>query len=163
MLNKLSTSGAALAVLLAVPACWHGARFPRADLSGFATDTVTLDGVAFFCWLAETPAQRAQGLMFATEAQLAPLADGTPRGMLFVFPSPDNVAFFMRDTFVPLDLAYVRADGTVAEVHELEPLDETPVPSGEPVLYALEVYRGTLAANGVGVGSTLVIPAAAGG
>ena len=59
---------------------------------------------------------------------------------------------------VPLDLAYVRADRTVAEVHDLVPHDETPVFSGGPVLYALEVPAGTLAANALGPGDVLTLP-----
>ena len=149
--------------LVLVAACTSGGGGPPpggggSDLSGFAIETITVDGVAIEAWLAETPAQQAQGFMDATEAQLADLPDGTPRGMLFVFAAPQPVSFFMRDTFVALDLAYIRADGTIAEVHELVPLDETPVPASEPIQFALEVRRGTLAANGLGPGSVLVIP-----
>ena len=75
-----------------------------------------------------------------------------------VFPAEVFVSFWMRDTLVPLDLAYVRADRTVAEVHDLVPHDETPVFSGEPVLYALEVPAGTLAANALGPGDVLTLP-----
>jgi hypothetical protein len=117
-----------------------------------------VDGVEVLAWIAETPAQHAQGLMHATAAQLAPLPDGTPRGMLFVFPGPSAVSFTMRDTFVALDLAHFRADGILAEVHALTPLDETPVPAGEPVTYSLEVRSGDLSAHGIGVGDVLVIP-----
>ena len=152
----------ALLPLLVVAACSSGSNpppdGPGSDLGTFAVETITVDGVAIEVWLAETPAQRAQGFMNASMDQLADLPDGTPRGMLFVFPSPQLVSFFMRDTFVPLDLAYIRADGTIASVHELVPLDETLVPSGEPILYALEVRRGVLATNGLGPGSVAVIP-----
>ena len=79
-----------------------------ADLSGFRTARVEIGGASFEVWLAETPAQRMQGLMGATAEQLAPLPDGTPRGMLFVFPSEQPVSFVMRATPVPLDLAHFR-------------------------------------------------------
>ena len=143
-------------------ACSSGSNPPPggggSDLSGFAIETITVDGVPIEAWLAETPAQQAQGFMNASEAQLADLPDGTPRGMLFVFPAPTQLSFFMRDTFVALDLAHFRTDGALAETVMLAPLDETPVPSGQPVRYSLEVPAGTLAARGIGVGANLALP-----
>jgi uncharacterized membrane protein (UPF0127 family) len=151
-------------LLLLAAACGGGEGgpgAPGADLTGYETARITVNGVEFEVWLATTFAQRQQGLMFATESQLDPLPDGTERGMLFVFSSEANLSFWMRDTYVPLDLAYARADGTIAEIHDLVPLDETPVPSGEPVQFALEVYSGTLQANGIAAGDVIVIPASA--
>ena len=76
--------------------------------------------------------------------------------MLFVFPNEAPRSFWMRDTYVALDLAYAKADGMIVEVHDLIPLDETPVASGEPVQYALEALSGTFAANGIAAGSAIV-------
>ena len=150
----LASSGAAVAGCggAAVP---HPAPPQGADLSHFETARIRIEVVPLEVWLAETPAQQERGLMFATAEQLAPLPDGTLRGMLFVFPADVIVAFMMRDTFVPLDLAFVRADGTVAEIHPRAPLDLSLQVSGEPVRYALEVTQGLLAARGVGVGDLL--------
>lgn len=144
---------------LAVLGCSGGSGTAvGADLSGFRTAQITVGGVAFEVWLAETPAQQIQGLMFATPEQLAPLPDGTPRGMLFLFVGESTLSFWMRDTIVPLDLAYAKADGTIAEVHVLVPLDETRVESATPVQFALEVPAGTLADMGLGVGDTIDVP-----
>jgi len=144
---------------LAVLGCSGGSGTAvGADLSGFRTAQITVGGVAFEVWLAETPAQQIQGLMFATPEQLAPLPDGTPRGMLFLFAGESTLSFWMRDTIVPLDLAYAKADGTIAEVHVLVPLDETRVESATPVQFALEVPAGTLADMGLGVGDTIDVP-----
>ena len=134
---------------------------PGADLSGFETARITVSGQEVEVWLAETPAQRRRGLMFVTEAQLDPLSDGTPRGMLFLFATESFVSFWMRDTYVPLDLAYARGDGTIVAIHDLVPLDETAVPSSEPVQFALELFAGTLAALGVTTGDALVVPPSA--
>jgi uncharacterized membrane protein (UPF0127 family) len=142
-------------VPLVLAACSGSQGAPGADLSGFPTARITVNGVEFEVFVATTVAQQAQGLMNAREGQLLPLGDGTPRGMLFVFPSERILSFWMRDTYVPLDLAYARADGSIAEVHDLVPLNETPVVSGEPVLYALEALSGTFAAHGIGVGSLI--------
>jgi len=153
----------ALLPLLLAAACGNSASTcsclpPGADLSGFRIERIAVDGLAIEAWLAETPAQQSQGLMNATEEQVAPLPDTTPRGMLFLFPAPAFLSFYMRDTYVALDLAYATADGTIVEVHDLVPLDLTPVLSGQPVQYALEVPAGTLQALGVGPGSVLTLP-----
>jgi len=145
-----------LLLLSILPACGGNGGAPGADLSGFPTARILVGGVEFEVWLATTLAQQAQGLMFATADQLMPLPDGTPRGMLFVFPNEAPRSFWMRDTYVALDLAYAKADGMIVEVHDLIPLDETPVASGEPVQYALEALSGTFAANGIAAGSAIV-------
>jgi len=136
--------------------CGGGGGAPGAYLPGFPTARILVGGVEFEVYLATTFAQQAEGLMNATDAQVAPLQDGTPRGMLFVFPNEATRSFWMKDTEVALDLAYATADGMIVEIHDLLPLDETPVTSGEPIQYALEVPAGTLAANGIAVGSVIV-------
>jgi uncharacterized membrane protein (UPF0127 family) len=128
------------------------------DLAGFAVDRITVNGQEIEVWLATTGGQQAQGFIFAAEEQLAPLPDGTPRGMLFVFADDRFRTFWMRDTYVPLDLAYIRADGTIVDIHELIPLDETLIGSSVPVRYALEVRAGTLAAMGVAEGDVVTVP-----
>lgn len=131
---------------------------PGADLTGFQSTIVMIDGVEFDVWLARTPTERQQGLRNATPAQLAPDDEGRPRGMLFVFDRPGCPKFLMRDTYVPLDLAYARADWTIVEIHVLVPRTVTPVEPSEEVRFALEVPRGTLATNGVGIGDVIQIP-----
>lgn len=152
--------GLALAVLLA--GCGGGSSGPSgphgADFTLFAVETISADGNAIAAWIADTESLHARGLMQATPEQLAPLGDGTPRGMLFVFAADFVPSFWMRDTYVALDLAYIRADGTIAEIHALAPLDETPVPASEPVRMALEVPAGTLDDLGVGVGDLVLRP-----
>ena len=145
----------ALLLLGSLAACGGGGSGGGGS-PGVATERILVDGVEFEVWIAQTPAQHAEGLMGATEADLAPLPDGTPRGMLFVFPTERLLSFWMRGTAVPLDLAYATADGTIVEVHDLLPFDETSVSSGEPVQYALEAAAGTLDAHGIGPGSVIV-------
>ncbi|MHC4133568.1 MAG: DUF192 domain-containing protein [Planctomycetota bacterium] len=145
-------------LLLAACSSGDGGPPPGSDLSSFETARISINGAEFEVWLAKTAAQQQQGLMFATADQLDPLPDGTGRGMLFIFSAERFPSFWMRNTYVPLDLAYARSDGVIAETHALVPLDETPVAAGEPVQFALEVFSGTLAAEGIGVGDLIVIP-----
>ena len=88
-------------------------------------------------------ASRETGLMSRTNL-------GEDEGMVFVFPSPRPVAFWMKDTLIPLSIAYVGASGRIFEIHELKPHDETPVPSAsEAVLCAIEAPRGWFDRHGV--------------
>jgi uncharacterized membrane protein (UPF0127 family) len=86
--------------------------------------------------VADETDERTLGLMGREE-----LAEG--KGMLFVFREPQAMSFWMRDTLVPLSIAYINAAGVIREIHELQPLDETPARSAfRDLLYALEVPQG---------------------
>jgi len=67
------------------------------------------------------------------------------RGMIFPYDPPQDVAFWMRNTLIPLDMVFIRADGTIARIATAKPLDETPVPSGEPIAAVLEIAGGRAA------------------
>jgi uncharacterized protein len=67
------------------------------------------------------------------------------RGMIFPYDPSQNVAFWMRNTLIPLDMVFIRADGSIARISHAKPLDETPVPSGEPVAAVLEIAGGRAA------------------
>jgi hypothetical protein len=83
-----------------------------------------------------TPEQRARGLM---HRRYLP-AD---RGMLFDFGRTEPVAMWMENTYIPLDMLFIRADGTIARIAEnTEPLSQRTIPSGEPVLSVLEINGG---------------------
>ena len=98
--------------------------------------------------LAQTPEQQERGLMF--RRSLAP-----DRGMLFPYAPPQEVAFWMRNTLIPLDVIFVRANGTIARITTAKPLDETPVPSGEPVAMVLEIRGGRAAELGIREGDAV--------
>lgn len=95
--------------------------------------------------LAADPPSRQRGLMEREE-----LAEGT--GMLFLFPDDSEGGFWMRNTLIPLDIAYIAADGQVVEVLTMVPCTEDPcevyTPSS-PYRYALEVNAGELTESGV--------------
>lgn len=103
--------------------------------------------------VADDPAERAQGLMFVTD--MAPDA-----GMLFVFERPGRVAFWMRNTLIPLDMIFADGEGRVVRVHEnAVPGDETPIPGGDAVQYVLEINGGRAAEVGIAAGDLLRHPA----
>ncbi len=91
--------------------------------------------------VADTDESRRLGLMCRER-----LEDG--RGMLFVFAAPQPMSFWMKDTTVPLSIAYINASGVIREIHDMQPLDETPAQSAFPdLLYALEVPQGWFQRN----------------
>lgn len=93
-----------------------------------------------------TPEQRARGLM---HRQFMP-AD---RGMLFDFKRTEPVAMWMQNTYISLDMLFIRADGTVARIAErTEPLSTRTIPSGEPVLSVLEINGGVAEKLGIKAG-----------
>lgn len=90
--------------------------------------------------IADTPDTREIGLMCRTR-----LADS--RGMLFDFRQVQTVAFWMKNTLIPLDMVFIDADGQVVNVaHEARPMDETPIYSRGPILGVLEIGGGRAAA-----------------
>lgn len=100
--------------------------------------------------VAGTQQEREKGLM-----RRSSLGDG--EGMLFVYENPQQVAFYMKDTFIPLSCAFIDTDGAILEIHDLEPLDETPVVSASSeVRFVLEVNRGWFARNRVTPGMTVL-------
>nr|WP_256500450.1 DUF192 domain-containing protein [Limimaricola litoreus] len=122
-----------------------------------APDRVTVTGdwgqAGFSVELADDAAERARGLMHREEM---------PRmaGMLFVYDAPGPVSFWMRNTLIPLDIIFARADGTIGRVHpRARPLDETPIPGGDDIQYVLEINGGMADRLGISEGDTLRHPA----
>lgn len=96
--------------------------------------------------VAETGEQQAQGLMFRKE--LAP-----DRGMIFPRDPPGDASFWMKNTLIPLDIIFVRTDGTIARIAENAiPMSLDPIPSLEPVGAVLEIAGGRSAELGIKAG-----------
>lgn len=101
--------------------------------------------------LALSPEQQQIGLMHRKA-----LPDG--RGMLFVFDRDRQPAFWMKNTLIPLSIAYIARDGTVMDIFDMEPLSEATVASSHWVRYALEVPVGFFQRAGLAVGDLVKIP-----
>lgn len=82
-------------------------------------------------------------------------------GMLFVFEREQVLSFWMKNTLIPLSIAFLDARGTVVRIADMTPLSIDTVSSERPAQYALEVQQGAFARYGLAVGSTLEIPASA--
>jgi uncharacterized membrane protein (UPF0127 family) len=110
------------------------------------TTSLLVGGKLVIAEVADDDGERQRGLMMRTA-----LPAGT--GMLFVYPEARPRSFWMRDTLLPLSIAYIDEDGRVVSVRDMQPRDESGVPSGAPAQYALEVPLGWFTENGVGVGT----------
>ena len=125
-----------------------------------AADRVDLrwDGGAesFAVEVADDSAERAKGLMF--RGSMNPGA-----GMLFVYEGPRSVAFWMRNTLIPLDMVFADSTGLVTRVHSgAIPLDETPIDGGNSVQFVLEINGGLAERLGVKPGARMRHPEIAG-
>ncbi len=92
--------------------------------------------------VAADPVRRALGLMWRKQLPES-------QGMLFVHPRADRLSFWMRNTYVPLSIAFLDAQRRVINIEDLEPLDESGHSSAGPAWYALEVRRGWFEARGI--------------
>ena len=100
--------------------------------------------------LARTPSQQQQGLMFRKE-----LKDGD--GMLFIFEKDDVLSFWMKNTLIPLSIAYMGSDGRIIDIFDMESENLNPVRSSRSVRYALEVPVGWFTRSGIVPGDKLDI------
>jgi uncharacterized membrane protein (UPF0127 family) len=103
--------------------------------------------------IADTDAERQTGLM---GRNILP----ENAGMLFVFEGAQTLSFWMRDTLIPLSIAYIDAEGRIVDIQDMQPLDDVPphYVSAEPAQYALEVNQGFFEERGVMVGDTVELP-----
>lgn len=134
-----------------------GANATEAQAPAKLAVTVQTAGGAtrqFTVEVARTPAQQERGLMYRTNLP----ADG---GMIFTpYPAdggpPREASFWMKNTPSPLDILFIRADGTIAAIAEnTVPFSESPVKSGEPVAAVLEINGGKAAELGIAPGDTV--------
>ena len=130
------------------------AAAPRLAPSGLALVSLRIESGgrshAFTVEVARTPEEQERGLMF--RETLA--SDG---GMIFPLRPPRPASFWMRNTSIPLDVLFVREDGTIARIAaDTVPHSEQPVASGEPVAAVLELKGGRAAELGISEGDRVV-------
>ena len=99
--------------------------------------------------LATTPATQETGLMFRKEL-------GPNHGMLFAYAKPGPLCFWMMNTLVPLSIAFMRDDGTIVNIADMQPMTVNSHCSAEPVRFALEMEQGWFAKRGITSGKQII-------
>ncbi len=146
--------GVVLAVVVLVVAGCNGNGRPVEKNDPSHADTITFEmgGRAVTLELALTPYDRARGLMYREELD----EDG---GMLFVYPDTRPLSFWMKNSWIPLSIAFVRDDGTIINIHEMRPmLESVNYKSDKPCRYAIEMNKGWFEKHGLGAGDQITLP-----
>jgi uncharacterized membrane protein (UPF0127 family) len=92
--------------------------------------------------VAATPEEQERGLMFVKSL-------AGDRGMIFPYEPPQEVAFWMKNTLIPLDIIFIGVGGKIVRITNAEAMDLTPLPSGAPVIGVLEIRAGRAAELGI--------------
>jgi uncharacterized membrane protein (UPF0127 family) len=129
-----------LALLLIASAC----SFPVAAQS-LPTMELTINGHRITAEVAANLPSRTNGLM----RRFSLLPD---HGMLFVFDEPQPLAFWMKNTYIPLSIAFIGRDGRILNIEDMSPQTEMTHDSRGPAMYALEMKKGWFAQFGIGAG-----------
>jgi uncharacterized membrane protein (UPF0127 family) len=98
--------------------------------------------------VAKTPEERAQGLMWRKHL-------GRGEGMLFIFEKEDYHGFWMKDTLIPLSIAFIDKEGRIVKIAEMKPLTLESHTPPKPILYALEMNKGWFSTQGIQVGDII--------
>lgn len=111
---------------------------------------ITVKDIKLQVEYADTFELRSKGLMFRKT-----LCDQC--GMLFKFDSPRHASMWMKNTYIPLDIAFITAEGVISDIIQMEPHDLTPIGSSKLVVYALEMNQGWYAKHQIKVGDKLLL------
>jgi uncharacterized protein len=111
--------------------------------------TLTINGQKLVAEVVATPELRANGLMNRFSLQ-------PDHGMLFVFDRPQPLSFWMKNTYIPLSIAFIDADGKIINIEDMRPQDEASHWSQGLAQYAVEMKQGWFAARGIGPGAVVL-------
>ena len=98
--------------------------------------------------VAKAPEERAQGLMGRKQL-------GDSEGMFFIFETEDFHSFWMKNTLIPLSIAFIDKEGRILRITDMKPLTLDSHAPPKPVLYALEMKKGWFSSNGIKVGDII--------
>lgn len=138
ILMKLVTAGAALVA---------GAAFAQQPAK-FPVITLNTGIHVIKAEVAATEAQRQQGLMFREKM-------GPNEGMVFLFQAPAGVCMWMKNTLIPLSVAFIDETGKIVNIEDMEPQTTDSHCARKPVLYALEMNRGWFKQKNIKPGSAI--------
>ncbi len=143
MSNKPILLLLALAFVVSPAAACRNGRLKTID--------VRLKGKTLHVEVAVTEAEKEKGLMNRRSL-------GPDEGMIFVYDQDRRMYFWMKDTYIPLSIAFLSADGTIRQIEDMRPLDQTTIESRMSVRYAFEANQGAFARWGAGVGDKVEFP-----
>jgi uncharacterized membrane protein (UPF0127 family) len=156
-----ATAGALVAVGLLVPMMVvvdvkpaEATKIAQAsELRTVTIHTSSGEGVKVRVEIADNASEHARGLMYRTT-----LAEN--RGMLFIFEGEQKPSFWMKNTLIPLSIAFIGSEGRIVDIQDMKPLDDDPPSyvSARPAQYALEVNQGFFEERGVEVGDRAKLP-----
>jgi len=150
MTNRPVTSSLAPGLMLLVAAVTAFAGQPLEDLAAFPRASLEISGPAgshhFDVWIADTPPRQAQGLMFVRDLA----ADA---GMLFTAQAPRVMSMWMKNTYIPLDMLFIDAQGRIVHIAaRTQPHSLQSITSGKPVTMVLELRGGEAQKRGIAIG-----------
>jgi len=111
---------------------------------------LTINDHLFQVEIADSPEERQMGLMHRESMD-------PDEGMIFVFSEDQKLAFWMKNTLIPLSIAYIDSRGIIREIHHMTPLSERPVPSSRSVRFALELNQGRFAELAIEPGMSIIM------
>jgi uncharacterized membrane protein (UPF0127 family) len=133
--------------LLCVLACGRAGSLEERELT---VERAGGGSVTLRAEIARSAEEKRQGLMYRESL-------GEGRGMLFIFDRDQLMSFWMKNTLIPLSIAYIKSDGSILEIWDMRPRDENPVRSSRGVRYALEVPQGWFGRAGIRAGDRLLL------
>ena len=105
-------------------------------------------GIEIQVEIADDADERQRGLMYRESL-------GENEGMLFVYPEQRTLGFWMQNTLIPLDIAYIDREGRIVDIQQMEPQTTETHDSAAPAMYALEMNQGWFEANGIRIGDRI--------
>lgn len=128
---------------------WLAGSMPWAQEKSYAT--ITIEGKKLSVEVARTEAQKTRGLMYRERL-------GKDEGMLFVYEQEEVLSFWMKNTRLPLSIAFIDRSGTIVDIQDMQPFSLEVHVSPIPVRYALEVNQGWFRKQGIGIGHRVSFP-----
>jgi uncharacterized membrane protein (UPF0127 family) len=140
---------ALLGLFMADPLPGRAQTGPTDSVGQMAKVTLHIGKASLTTEIAATHAQQERGLMYVTK-----MPDND--GMIFLLPKVTTATFWMKDTLIPLSIAFIGKDGVILEIHDMKALDETITRSdSDKVAYALETNLHWFALNGIKPGDKI--------
>ena len=159
LFSKRAATAAALFLLLGAALMsllpWSRSALARAPVTELRIERAAGGSISFEVELASSDAEKAKGLMFRTKI-------GDREGMLFPYGRSQEITMWMRNTYIPLDMIFIRADGIIHRIEaQTEPLSDRVIASGGDVFAVLEIAGGGAERHGIKPGDRVIHPALA--